>query len=72
MTNTVWLFGVAVVLLFWVVIVGVLGGVSSRLLDVVCEGRLLAFFLFLLCGWTGVWLSGLLAESRVGDHQNAR
>jgi len=72
MSNKLWLSGVAVVLLLWAVIVVVVGGVSRRPLDIVCDGRLLSGFFFFLCGWTGGWLSpraaGWPVKSSVTNH----
>ena len=67
-SNVVWLRGVAVVLLLWAAIVGVIGGVSGRLLDVALEGRLLVPFVLFLGGWTGAWI---WRRSRTSDAAGA-
>jgi hypothetical protein len=55
-SNVVWLWGVAVVLLLWAAIVGVIGGVSGRLLDVALDFKLIVPFVLFLSGWTGGWI----------------
>ncbi len=76
MSHTVWLSGVAVVLLLWAALVGAIGAASGRLLDVACEGRLLAPFFLFLCGWTGAWMSRRLpggpGERRAAEDQPCR
>ena len=67
MSDKVWCSGVAVVLLLWVLIVAVVGGLSGRPLEVALDEKLLTPFGLFLVAWTAGWRSSRSPGEPIGS-----
>lgn len=67
MTSSLWAWGLAVVLLVYLLLVALVGGTMGSVIRVATDRIVTVPLVSFVCGWTGVWAGGRMRRGTLGQ-----
>jgi hypothetical protein len=67
MTTSLWAWGLAVVLLVYLLLVALVGGSSGNVIGVATDRIVTVPLVAFVCAWSGVWAGGRMRRGTLGS-----